>query len=190
MQTPTIVAALSLLGFVGMGLLVGQGRRQKVIFAAAFALVSLFITIVIGPWADQVQAPFFERHPEGMFALGGVFSLLTLAATLRFISRFSDFNRLLLLGAILFWAIAQYATMYAMMGICSDSDCLPANIRHDWLSGLYFSIVTFTTTGYGDYHPQESGRLLAASEALAGYIFFGLFVSLLASYFSRQRNSN
>jgi Ion channel len=82
--------------------------------------------------------------------------------------------------------VGLYTYLYCFLGVCSDSDC--RKIVHDGVSCLYFSIVTFTTTGYGDYHPTPSVRLIAASEALTGYIFFGLFVSLLASHFSKPRN--
>lgn len=44
---------------------------------------------------------------------------------------------------------------------------------------LYFSTVTWTTLGYGDYSPIENLRLLAAGQAVIGYIFLGLIVGLL-----------
>ena len=37
-------------------------------------------------------------------------------------------------------------------------------------SSLYFSIVTFTTLGYGDVLPKPPFRLLAASEAVLGLV--------------------
>lgn len=41
---------------------------------------------------------------------------------------------------------------------------------------LYFSIVTFTTLGYGDYHPLPSYQHLATTEALIGAFMIALFV--------------
>jgi voltage-gated potassium channel Kch len=38
----------------------------------------------------------------------------------------------------------------------------------DFTNYLYFSTVTFTTLGYGDFRPCESARLLAAVESLLG----------------------
>ena len=38
---------------------------------------------------------------------------------------------------------------------------------------LYFSIVTFTTLGYGDITLNENWRLLASMEAAIGIIIFG-----------------
>ena len=40
-------------------------------------------------------------------------------------------------------------------------------------SALYFSIVTFTTLGYGDIILNENWRLLASFEAAVGIIIFG-----------------
>jgi hypothetical protein len=44
--------------------------------------------------------------------------------------------------------------------------------------GLYFSIVTWTTLGYGDFTPPPNIRLIAALEALLGYTFFGIIIGL------------
>lgn len=52
---------------------------------------------------------------------------------------------------------------------------------NDFITALYFSIVTWTTVGYGDFAPAPGLRLLAALQALAGYIFLGLIVSLVVS---------
>ena len=45
-------------------------------------------------------------------------------------------------------------------------------------TALYFSIVTWTTLGYGDLQPIEQLRLVAAFEALLGYVYLGLIVGL------------
>lgn len=47
-------------------------------------------------------------------------------------------------------------------------------------SAIYFSVVTFTTLGYGDLLPKPEFRWLAASEALAGILLTGLFLFTLA----------
>ena len=52
---------------------------------------------------------------------------------------------------------------------------------------IYFSVVTWTTLGYGDFHPSEQIRLLAASQALLGYVFLGVIVGLTANIISRRR---
>jgi Ion channel len=142
-----------------------------------------FLLAVTGAVIGTVFGIPDELHRE---IIGGLFLLTAVAAAVVSIRFYSDAIRLLLLGVLLASAIGFYTSLYMSEGICTDSDCQWTNVRHDWRSALYFSIITFTTTGYGDYHPTEEGRLVAASEALAGYIFFGMFVSLLASYFGTR----
>ena len=46
---------------------------------------------------------------------------------------------------------------------------------------LYFSLITFTTLGYGDFRPLEGwGRILAGSEAFIGAFMMALFVYTFA----------
>ena len=53
---------------------------------------------------------------------------------------------------------------------------------------LYYSIVTFTTVGYGDFIPKPLPhfRLLAASEAFIGAFMIGLFIFTLARKYSAR----
>lgn len=44
---------------------------------------------------------------------------------------------------------------------------------------FYFSVVTFTTLGFGDFQPVGIGRLLATGEAAAGVTLFALLVFVL-----------
>jgi Ion channel len=47
---------------------------------------------------------------------------------------------------------------------------------------LYFSLVTISTLGYGDYRPESYSRVVACLEALAGIVLMGIFVSRLVSH--------
>ncbi|RME23141.1 MAG: two pore domain potassium channel family protein, partial [Deltaproteobacteria bacterium] len=54
-------------------------------------------------------------------------------------------------------------------------------------SPFYFSIVTLTTLGYGDIHPQSTaGQVLASAEALLGYVGLGGLLSILANKLARR----
>jgi hypothetical protein len=55
-------------------------------------------------------------------------------------------------------------------------------------TALYFSIITWTTVGYGDLTPLADIRLIAAAEALLGNISLGLAVSLTSSLMSKQHD--
>lgn len=50
-----------------------------------------------------------------------------------------------------------------------------------FVEALYFSIVTFSTVGYGDFAPQGWGRLIAGLEIIAGISLTALFIGKVAS---------
>ena len=50
----------------------------------------------------------------------------------------------------------------------------------NFLDALYFSVVTFTTLGYGDYHAIGYMRYVAAAEAFLGAALMALFTVIVA----------
>jgi len=52
-------------------------------------------------------------------------------------------------------------------------------------TALYFSMVTFTTLGYGDVLIEEKWRLIAAFEAACGIIIFGMTTALIVAVVQR-----
>jgi hypothetical protein len=67
-----------------------------------------------------------------------------------------------------------WASAYLAVGAFSDLE--PA---------LYFSIVTFTTLGYGDITLPEKWRLLTSFEAANGIIMFGWTTALVVAFVHR-----
>ncbi|MCR9256314.1 MAG: potassium channel family protein [Alphaproteobacteria bacterium] len=80
-----------------------------------------------------------------------------------------------------FCLILLFASVYAIWGINPDTG-------PDLHDELYFSIVTWTTLGYGDIEPTKQVRLIAAGEAMLGYIYLGLLVGLSAGLLSKQHD--
>jgi hypothetical protein len=66
-----------------------------------------------------------------------------------------------------------FAVMYRRFGII-DNTVEGSPVIHDFGTSVYYSVVTFTTLGYGDFYPVGLGRTLAAMEALTGYIILGV----------------
>lgn len=70
--------------------------------------------------------------------------------------------------------ILVYKDIYLELGVIDSSD--GKNV-HDMNDLLYFSIVTWTTLGYGDFRPSPDARLFAASQAILGYVYMSILVA-------------
>lgn len=93
------------------------------------------------------------------------------------------------LKSIIYWLLIGYgekpvrvAVIAAAVMLCYAAAYYALNAISDptFADALYFSVVTFTTLGYGDVLPRSSFRLLAVSEALAGVVLSGLFLFALS----------
>ncbi|MBQ32146.1 MAG: potassium transporter Kef [Deltaproteobacteria bacterium] len=112
-----------------------------------------------------------------------------LLSLVRVFSKFEDFvtgygekpSRVLRFAALL---IVCYALAYFFVGIHGDGHEVVLDSARALLENLgdfgrcvYFSIVTFTTLGYGDFIPiSPLARFFAATEALIGAISMSLFI--------------
>jgi hypothetical protein len=82
------------------------------------------------------------------------------------------------------FVIYSYAKLYETRGLYLNGE-----VVHSFASGLYFSVVTWTTLGYGDFQATESVRLWAASEAMFGYIFMAILIASFMSLLSHERKN-
>jgi uncharacterized protein YjbI with pentapeptide repeats len=56
-----------------------------------------------------------------------------------------------------------------------------------WITPFYYSIVTYTTLGFGDITPQHwLGEIIVVVEVVLGYTTLGLLLSILANRVARQ----
>lgn len=74
--------------------------------------------------------------------------------------------------------IYTFGEMYSKVGFYEAN----GNISHNLVGGIYLSIVTWTTLGYGDLSPTESTRMLAGLESMVGYLYLGIFVAFTIKY--------
>ena len=86
------------------------------------------------------------------------------------------------LGRIFSWAIliiTGYAALYVRLDLITDAD---GTYVINPVDALYFSTLTFTTLGLGDFQPDPSSqfaRLLVTSQAALGAILIAIFVFVL-----------
>ena len=89
-------------------------------------------------------------------------------------------------GRVALWAAAIIllcAALYTFTGISSSISEHP--VHSFWVS-LYYSVVTFTTLGYGDFSPPSTiARIVSASEAVAGLLLTSLFMVTVVRKYSR-----
>lgn len=76
------------------------------------------------------------------------------------------------------------SSIYWFTGLTSN---VLNELIHSASTSLYFSVVTFSTLGYGDYSPPPGlARLTATFEALSGLFLMSLFLVTLVRQFGRS----
>jgi hypothetical protein len=68
--------------------------------------------------------------------------------------------------------IVVFSVLYMNVGLLSGGKI----VRISLLDAIYFSSVTFSTLGYGDFAPHPSVRMIAATQALLGNLHLGMIV--------------
>lgn len=133
----------------------------KLLTAITFVVVSLYPSLVAG---------WMGAYAIALGVTGGGLVTLFLLARGQYTETVTTTG--IFIQALLL--IANFAAIYAGHGlidpVVNDEQSAPL------VRGLYFSTVTWTTLGYGDVQPKPDIRLIAALEALLGYIYFGLLV--------------
>ena len=62
-----------------------------------------------------------------------------------------------------------------------------AHTPENWFRPFYYSIVTYTTLGFGDVTPQTlAGQIVVTIEVILGYVTLGLLISILGNKVARR----
>ena len=102
-----------------------------------------------------------------------LFELITVLLVISLLSVYFKHRLIVLLIIILFFTVTM-ARIYSSYGIVNVN----GDIIKDFYQSLYFSIVTLTTLGYGDFSPTEQIKLVAAFEAIIGYFLLAIMIVL------------
>lgn len=87
--------------------------------------------------------------------------------------------------AVVLWLIAGISiSAWSWAGVFLTIDAF-----QELEPALYFSIVTFTTLGYGDLTLSPQWRILGSFAAVNGLIIFGLNTAFLVEFTSRLRST-
>jgi tetratricopeptide (TPR) repeat protein len=76
------------------------------------------------------------------------------------------------------FVLAVFASLYATFNLVDP-------VSH-WFDYIYFSVVTFTSLGYGDLYPSGLwGKIVACAEIVAGLVMFGLLLTFIGNRIQR-----
>ena len=90
-----------------------------------------------------------------------------------------------------FWGapvlIGTFAWIYFDVGLIESST--QCHVQVSVVDAIYFSVVTWTTLGYGEVLPTSSIRSFAAAEAFLGYIYMAVAIGLTVSLLDKRMKS-
>jgi hypothetical protein len=83
---------------------------------------------------------------------------------------------IILIFGVAYWSLSVFIPSHGIVG----EESLDLSFT-GFLNGIYYSFVTATTTGYGDFFPLGFSRFFSALEAIVGYLILGVVISKLVS---------
>jgi hypothetical protein len=146
-------------------------KRRFALWLLFFAIfsITIFTTPLAALFVDSVLILFLFSP-----AVIGISSIVLS------ISRIIGIGELMIyaiLGSAL--TIHTHAVAYSQLGLLMPKTSEGCRETLTIGDAYYFSILTFTTLGYGDIQPLAEHRLIASLEALYGFVYLGLLVGLL-----------
>jgi hypothetical protein len=119
-----------------------------------------------------------------------ILALIMLVIMILFWTSFPDrLNRLvilviyiILMGGLIF----NFSSAYMKYGLYWSHNISAAPISPPRSDAIYFSIVTWTTLGYGDFQPSPLSRMWASFEVICGYLFSAVFIAFLINFIMQE----
>ncbi len=179
-----VVAAL-----LGAVLLFAQrtsGARRLVILVSMVLVVLSVVASAVSQIAEDREATMAYSAIVVILCLG---TIATIAAHL---IRDPSLDVHIVLGVIVVYLLLGYAFsgVYAFMGARDGVFFAQTDAIHSSVDFFYFSFITITTTGFGDLTPlTDTGKMIAAFEALIGQVYLVTVVALAVSGVTNRRRA-
>lgn len=163
-------------------------------FASAFGLFALFF-LFGGVWMGLISLiPRGMPRDAATCGIGVLFSgtfLYLLLSRLRnlYAGRGRFWAEAAMAAANLALLLCAFAVIYKIYGtstatdassFIADTTVSPEGKVTTFGAALYYSVVTFTTLGYGDLQPRGILRFMAGLETFVGYLVLGILASTVA----------
>lgn len=166
-----------------------RGSRARNLFSYSILLLGLLIGLELAfSWVGIISLTPTPLTTGVFAAFGFVFFFATTIALLRLHS--ANFpiapGRLIRdIGISIGYSILSFALFYRTAGI---TPTFPGDSLVTARDCLYFSVVTFSTLGYGDFRPVPDARMMASAQALLGTIHIGMIVGAVYITFGSHPN--
>jgi hypothetical protein len=161
-----------------------QVHRRLFRLAALIALVA-FLSAIVSVAFDATTG-----STGAFFALNGLMVAAAPVAIARALWRRPVVDTHTVLGAICIYVLVGmlFAFLYAAIGYFGDEAFFTQTSDATSAIYLYFSFITLTTVGYGDFTAAHGlGRSLASIEALLGQIYLVTIVATIVSRMAYAR---
>ena len=175
--------SFSKLGDIFMWLSCGYGVRPW--YAAVWAIAIIFMCALVYWLRNGIRQSkeSYEDDEQDTSFCGAFYFIMVAVTTAGFMYLFRDcgvklYYTIILAVAMIFIYILIYIWQYRLENNIDKKDA-------HFCDAFYFSVVTFTTIGYGDWYPKNYYRILAVIEGLLGWLTLALFLVTLANVMIR-----
>ncbi|MGH1564749.1 potassium channel family protein [Mumia sp. DW29H23] len=161
-----------------------SGARRSVIGVSA---VLTGVAVLVAGGAQAFEESTAQAVYSSIVVLLCVGTIATIGAHL---IRDPSLDVHIVLGVIVVYVLLgiAFAGVYSVLGIWQGGFFAQSGADHDGVNYFYFSFITVTTTGFGDLTPvTDTGKMVAAFEALIGQVYLVTVVALAVSGVTRRR---
>ncbi len=123
-------------------------------------------------------------------AASALLEAIAIAAILRRVAKHPKIDLATVGGALCVYVLIGmfFAFVYIFVQVLGDTPFFVQTSDPSAIDFIYFSFITLSTTGYGDFSPaQDLGRMLAVTEAITGQLYLVSAVALVIGNLGQAR---
>jgi hypothetical protein len=181
-----VLAVLRILVLAGTFLFaLHTSDAKRFMYYASFGLIVIAISASVIVSAGSQTGDAVNSIAAFLFVLGVLFTILRRFAVHPVITGQS------VLAAICVYLLMGlgYSAVYGFIGAVDPAGLFGPQVgAGNNVIRMYYSFITLTTVGYGDFVPYaDTTRMIAVTEALIGQVYLVTIVALLVSQIGHQR---
>jgi hypothetical protein len=157
----------------------------------AGGLAARLLVVAVAAVLAAVQLETTDRTlTSAASVLAGLFVVATILVIARGVIGEREVNQQAVIGAVCIFLLLGmlFTFVYSVVAVYGDGPFFVQDTDGTTAVRQYFSFVTLTTVGYGDYSPaSDLSRTLSNSEALVGQLYLVTVVAVLVGRMTRGR---